>query len=193
MVQSPVKPLTLKEFLAQPETKPANEFINGQIIQKPMPQIKHGALQFELTTVINQTAKPKRIAYAVPELRCTFANRSLVPDIVVVRWGNLKREKDGSLADGFEESPAWVIEILSPDQSSSLVIEKILFCLQNGTEIGWLIDPYAKAITVFLCDQMPVVHLAILPDGQDQKKLPIISGLDELELTASDIFDLLKV
>ncbi|MEO0886876.1 MAG: Uma2 family endonuclease, partial [Cyanobacteria bacterium J06648_10] len=38
MVQAPTKPLTLDGFLALPETKPASEFINGRIIQKPMPQ-----------------------------------------------------------------------------------------------------------------------------------------------------------
>ena len=30
--------LTLAAFLEQPETKPASEFINGETIQKPMPQ-----------------------------------------------------------------------------------------------------------------------------------------------------------
>ncbi len=44
MVQSPVKVMTLAEFLLIPETKPANEFIDGQIIQKPMPQGKHSAV-----------------------------------------------------------------------------------------------------------------------------------------------------
>lgn len=41
MVQTPAKPLTLDEFLKLPETKPASEFIDGQIIQKAMPQGKH--------------------------------------------------------------------------------------------------------------------------------------------------------
>ncbi|MBC7971575.1 MAG: Uma2 family endonuclease, partial [Verrucomicrobia bacterium] len=31
------KPTTLEEFLKLPETKPASEYINGSIIQKPMP------------------------------------------------------------------------------------------------------------------------------------------------------------
>jgi Uma2 family endonuclease len=39
MVQTPQKRLTLEAFLAIPETKPASEFIDGQIIQKPMPQV----------------------------------------------------------------------------------------------------------------------------------------------------------
>jgi Uma2 family endonuclease len=38
MVQTPAKALALKEFLELPETKPASEYIDGHIIQKPMPQ-----------------------------------------------------------------------------------------------------------------------------------------------------------
>jgi Uma2 family endonuclease len=41
MVQTPSRTLTLAEFLQLPETKPASEYIDGQIIQKPMPQGKH--------------------------------------------------------------------------------------------------------------------------------------------------------
>ncbi len=38
MVTTPSKPITLEEFLALPETKPAREYIDGKILQKPMPQ-----------------------------------------------------------------------------------------------------------------------------------------------------------
>ena len=41
------KPITLEleDFLQQPDTQPASEFINGQITQKPMPQGDHSQLQ----------------------------------------------------------------------------------------------------------------------------------------------------
>ncbi len=48
--------ITLAEFLNLPETKPASEFINGRIYQKPMPQGKHSRLRFQLC---NQD-KPRR-------------------------------------------------------------------------------------------------------------------------------------
>ncbi len=48
MVQTPTKSLTLDEFLQLSETKPASEFIDGQIIQKPMPQGKHSTIQSDL-------------------------------------------------------------------------------------------------------------------------------------------------
>ena len=44
MVQVSTQPITLDEFLKQPETKPAAEYIEGQIIQKPMPQGKDSRL-----------------------------------------------------------------------------------------------------------------------------------------------------
>jgi len=78
MVQTPAKALTLDEFLQLPETKPASEFIDGQVIQKPMPQGKHSSVQLDLGTVINLALKPQHIARAYPELRCTYpvASRS---------------------------------------------------------------------------------------------------------------------
>jgi Uma2 family endonuclease len=83
MVQTPSKPLTLEKFLQLPETKPAREYIDGKIIQKPMPQGKHSTIQTEESAAINVILKPKGIAKAFTELRCTFGGRSIVPDISV--------------------------------------------------------------------------------------------------------------
>lgn len=48
MVQVPQKALSLEALLEMPETNPASEYVDGQIIQKPMPQGKHSSLQREL-------------------------------------------------------------------------------------------------------------------------------------------------
>ena len=60
MVQTPAKPLTLEAFLQQPETKPAREYIDGQIIQKPMPKAEHSVIQTDLASAINAVLKPNR-------------------------------------------------------------------------------------------------------------------------------------
>ena len=44
MIQTIPRLLTLSEFLNLPETEPASEYIDGQIIQKPMPQGKHSSI-----------------------------------------------------------------------------------------------------------------------------------------------------
>jgi Uma2 family endonuclease len=83
MVTTQSKPITLEEFLALPETKPESEYIDGKIIQKPMPKGKHSVIQGELVTALNSSLKPEKIARAFPELRCTFGGRSTVPDVTV--------------------------------------------------------------------------------------------------------------
>ncbi|MGC1305905.1 MAG: Uma2 family endonuclease, partial [Phormidesmis sp.] len=124
MVQALTKPLTLEAFLALPETKPANEYIDGQISQKPMPQGKHSALQSDLMALINLSVRTPKIARAFPELRCTFGGSSVVPDIAVFEWSRIQRDANGEIANVFPLAPDWAIEILSPGQSIAKVTKK---------------------------------------------------------------------
>jgi len=186
-IQAPA--LSLESFLALPETKPAQEYDRGTISQKPMPKGKHSIIQFELAAAINQLTKSNKIAYALPELRCTFGDRSIVPDIAVIRWQNLPIDEDGEIANQFSQAPDWIIEILSPDQSTTLLMEKIIFCLQAGTELGWLIDPGSKSVTVFTAG-LPQVYFA---DAKTQQNLTVIEEIKDWLVTASTIFDWLKV
>ena len=62
MVTTQSKQITLEEFLALTETKPASEYIDGKIIQKPMPKGKHSIIQAELIIALNSVLKPQKIA-----------------------------------------------------------------------------------------------------------------------------------
>jgi Uma2 family endonuclease len=148
MVQAVAKLLTLDEFLKLPETKPASEFIDGQIIQKPMPQAKHSAIQRDFIPAVNSILRPDRIARAFPELRCTFGARSIVPDSAVFTWERIQRDDTGKVINQVFVAPDWTIEILSPEQSQTKVVRNILHCLDHGTQMGWLIDPDEELIFV---------------------------------------------
>jgi Uma2 family endonuclease len=123
------QPITLEAFLKLPETKPASEYVDGQIIQKPMPKGRHSRLQGKLCQVINQVVEEKEIAYAFPELQCTFGGKSLVPDIAVFEWQRIPPMADGVVPDNFAVAPDWTIEILSPEQKPNRVIGNVLHCL----------------------------------------------------------------
>ena len=182
MVQIPSKTLTLGEFLELPETKPASEYIEGQIVQKPMPQGKHSAIQGEFVPAINRVVKPKRIARAFPELRCTFGDRSIVPDIVVFVWNRIPRDENGEVSHTFSAAPDWAIEILSLAQSQTRVTKNILHCLKHGTQMGWLIDPDERTVFVYRSRQETEVF-----DEPDQV-LPMPPFANELSLTIEDLF-----
>lgn len=183
MVQAPSKTITLAEFLQLPETKPAREYIDGQIIQKPMPQGKHSVIQGELVSVINGVVKRKRIARAFPELRCTFGGRSIVPDISVFLWNRIPRDKNGEVANAFLAAPDWTIEILSPTQSQTRVTKNIVHCLQHGTEVGWLVDPSEQTVLVYRLKQTPEV----LDEPDNIISVPPFAT--KLKITIKELFD----
>lgn len=177
----PLTQLTLEEFLAQPETEPASEYIDGRIYQKPMPQGEHSTLQGRLLAAINQVGIPEKIAHAFPELRCTFSGSAIVPDITVFEWQHIPRQPNGRIANKFEIHPDWVIEILSPDQSPSRVIRKITFCLKHGTKLGWFIEPEDESVMIFLPNQLPDVKYG-------DEKLPVLDVLGDWQLSVADVF-----
>jgi Uma2 family endonuclease len=182
MVQRPSKALTLAEFLQLPETKPASEYIDGQVVQKPMPQGKHSVIQGELVTVINGVVKSKRIARAFPELRCTFGGRSIVPDIAIFLWNRIPRDENGEVANAFPVTPDWTIKILSPDQSQTKVTKHILHCLKHGTQMGWLIDPDEQTVFIYRSKQETEVF------DEPEEVLPIPPFVSGLHLTVKDLF-----
>ncbi len=186
MVQAPEKILTLEEFLKLPETKPASEYINGQVIQKPMPQGKHSKLQARLVITINHLVEEPQIAQAFPELRCTFGGRSIVPDVAVFTWERIPVDENGDIANVFPSAPDWTIEILSPDQNQTKVTNNILHCLNHGTRLGWLIDPEVRGVLVFPPGEQPR-----LLDKEDEL-LPVPDFV-ELRLTVGDLFGWLKL
>ncbi|HAX89235.1 MAG TPA: hypothetical protein DCY91_23995 [Cyanobacteria bacterium UBA11370] len=214
------QPLTLEEFLKFPETKPASEFIKGEIVQKPMPQGEHSRLQFKFCAVVNEVAEPEKIAIAFPELRCTFRGDSIVPDVAVFWWERIPVRPPGRIANRFEIHPDWSIEILydvrlitlnkispslplslsppqslfrviqpdmilSPDQSQTKVLGKLLHCSQHGTELGWLIDPEEESILVVFPEQ----RVQLL---RGNAQLPILEGIS-LELTVEQVFSWLTL
>lgn len=185
MVQSPVKLLTLAEFLRLPETKPASEFFEGQIRQKPMPSGKHSSIQTELAALINQALRKQRLGRAFTELRCSFGGRSIVPDIAVFEWSRIARDGNGEVADRLEEAPGWAIEILSPQQSQTQVTKKLLFCLAQGSSLGWLVDPAEQ--TVFVYGDGGRVQ--VFEAGAQGLPVPEFAGV--LRLTVADLFGLL--
>ncbi|MCF4969576.1 Uma2 family endonuclease [Nostoc sp. CMAA1605] len=183
MVQTPSKNLTLEEFLELPDTKPTREYIDGQIIHKPMPQGEHSTIQGELIITINGVTKPQKVARAFPELRCIFAGRAIVPDVSVFLWDRVPRNENGSVANVFALAPDWIIEILYPDQSQSKLIAKILHFLKHGTQMGWLIDPSERVVFVYFSNQPPELF------DQAEHLLPVPSFASDLQLTIGNLFD----
>ena len=182
-----VPPLTLATFLQEPETNPPLEYVNGQVCPKPMPKGKHSILQTRLVSAINQQGLPDRCAHGFTELRCTVGDRSLVPDLSIFTWSRIPLTPEGEIADHFEIAPDWMIEILSPNQSQTRVIDNILYLLNHGTVLGWLIDPSERTILTFQRQQQPFLYAA------DTDLLPILTALDPWTISLGQIFSWMRL
>jgi Uma2 family endonuclease len=175
---------TLGEFLKLPyiNESPAWEYINSEVVQKAMGGGKHSLLQKRLVAAIDAAGSNYE---AFPELRCTFGDRSVVPDVAVVANDKLPLDENGDIiSTGIEFAPPWVIEILSPDQSQTKVTGNILHCLRNGSQLGWLIDPSERSIIVYPADSLPSLLREI-------DILPVLEDFN-LVLCVDDVFAWLK-
>lgn len=172
-----IQRVTVQEFLQFPniEESPAWELVEGIPCQKPMPTLYHSRLQKGLVAIIDNA---KSSYEAFPELRCILSKNSVVPDITVVHSSRIPIKNEP-----LSMAPDWVIEILSPDQSTTKVIAKIQSCLEEGTQLGWLIDCEEQVVMVFWCDR----PLQLL---RGDVILPVLPDI-LLPLTVEQIFNLL--
>jgi Uma2 family endonuclease len=186
MVQSPVRHITLEEFLALPDTKPASEYIDGEIIQKPMPQGQHSIIQGSLLVEFTLAWRGRGIAQAFPELRCSFGGRAIVPDLVVFEDAKIPYDENGDIENVFSIAPDWTIEILSPDQSTTKVLKNINHCLAHGTKMGWLIIPADRSVFVIEVDR------TIQIVDELNTILPVPEFAASIQLTVEQLFSWIK-
>ena len=160
---------SLTEFLSQSdiETSPAWEFIDGNSIQKPMPTLFHSRLQRNLVNYINRNTEQLE---AIQELRCIIPPYSPVPDIAVITRDRLIEEDEA-----FQGSPDWLIEILSRGQSPVTLQNKILHCLNHGTQLAWLIDLTRQQIWVWEGESLPNIY-------SNQDSLPTLENVPSLSV-----------
>jgi Uma2 family endonuclease len=129
-----------------------------------------------LVTAIDNTHSPYE---ALPELRCILSQNSIVPDITIIHQSRIPTNNEP-----IKGAPNWLIEILSPDQSTTKLIAKIQTCLNEGTQLGWLIDSQEAVIMIFLPNQM-------LQLFSGDRLLPVLNEIS-LQLTPNQIFGWLQ-
>jgi Uma2 family endonuclease len=181
---SPIQILTVEEFLKLPyiEDSPAWEYADGVATQKPMPKTRHSLLQKRLLAEIDAHSETYT---AFPELRCTFAGRSVVPDVAVIAWERIQINSMGEPEDHFVEAPDWAVEILSPDQKANRVIDNLLHCMKYGCQLGWMLDPDDYSVLIFAPQQDPKVCRGSCP-------LQVLEEVN-LDITAEQVFSWLKI
>ncbi len=71
---------------------------------------------------------------------------------------------------------------MSPNQSQTKVTRNILHCLDNGTQLNWLIDPSEQSILVYFPKQQPAFFEATTDI------LPVPDFAQAFQLTVGELF-----
>jgi len=112
--------------------KPACEYLDGVLRQKPMPTWDHGFTQSRVGQLINENF-PDFAAASEITVRLS-ETRFLVPDVIAQRKTDLQRP--------YPTQPVHlVVEILSPEDRMSDVIAKCEQYHAWGVRYCWIIDP----------------------------------------------------
>jgi Uma2 family endonuclease len=94
--------ITLEQFLRLPyiEESPACNYINGEAIEKPMGGAKHSLLQKLLVVFISVLGTHYE---AFPELRCSYGERLVVADVMVISTNQIPLNENGDTPFSLKE------------------------------------------------------------------------------------------
>lgn len=128
---------------------PSYEIIRGEKFMLPAPNLDHSDIIFKLAYTIGGYLMEKNFGYVFTDnVDVHFSDGSLYkPDLCVVLKSN---EKILASRKAIYGAPDMVVEVLSKStRRNDLTIKKDTYEAQGVREY-WIIDPYMKAISVYL-------------------------------------------
>ena len=174
--------MTLEEFLALPEQKPALEFDGKVVTRKMAPTFDHIELQAIFREAFNDAAREHELGRTFFEGHIHFANLVRAPDVGYYCLEHL-RILPGGRYDRTQGIPDIAVEIVSPKQSVTSLIRK---CqneyLAHGAQIALVVDPDDEAILAFRPGQ-PVRVL------QGDDRIDVDDVLPGVTLTVRALFE----
>jgi len=129
--------ISLEQYFASP-TKPASEYIAGELFPKAMLSNLHSDLQFWIAQLLFELfGKPRHRIRTEQNLQLA-ENVILIPDVCVLT----RDSRDPGLA--IQESPLLCVEILSPSDGFSFTVRKCKRYLSWGVPFCWILDPQSR-------------------------------------------------
>ncbi len=151
-VQVPVE-----EYLQTSFDGPDSEYVDGEIVERAVPDLLHARVQFRFAGIFYELEK-RHSFYAVTELRHKLRETRYRISDVAVFAGDPPAER-------FPSTPPYIaIEILSLDDRFSEVLQKLDEYRAWGVPHIWLADPHLRRFLVYGAAGLGEVTEFRLPD-----------------------------
>ena len=150
MIAAAQPTLTVDEFMARHGGELGVDLVRGQVVRYPMPGAKHGVVCVNAAAIVREFARAHKTGR-------TMGNDTLIritpdtargADVCYLSYARLP--KDRPLPDGpLELAPDLAVEVRSPSDLWTDVIEKVLDYLRVGVPVVVVLDPKTESASVF--------------------------------------------
>ena len=139
--------MTFSEFEGMPEpVNGRNELHNGELIFVAPPILEHYLIQRRLRKLLEREAADQGEVEIEMAIQATAEHNYRVADVAFMthqRWAKVLVEN--KIIQG---APDLVIEVLSPTNTSSEILDQEALCLENGSKQFWIVDPERQQVKV---------------------------------------------
>ena len=136
--------MTLEEFLENDVE--GYEYVKGELVPMPGTSREHGEISVNVILPLGSHIRENQLG-RVYTADTTFqvGERVAKPDVAFVSTERLTGDKK----KGLPIPPDLAVEVVSPSDVLSRIVEKAFNYLVAGTRLVWVIEPTAKTVTVY--------------------------------------------
>ena len=136
--------MTLEEFL-QSDLE-GYEYVNGELIPKRPTSLNHGKIISKLLLRLLPHVYENELGDVYPaDTGFRVGERLLVPDIAFMSHARIPDDMDKASPI----PPDLAVEVVSPTDVLSRLVEKAFAYLEAGTHLVWVIEPKSKMVLVY--------------------------------------------
>ena len=176
----PKPKLTYEDYASLPDDERC-ELIDGELIPMPSPKKIHQRLILDLSWILRRLEEMGLGELFIAPFDVILSATNVVqPDLIFVSSARAHIITE----DNIRGAPDLVVEILSPSTAGYDRTTKRNLYARHGVREYWLIDPYAKTITVLILGANGYNTHAVYGEG-DTLTSPTLAGF---ALNLSDLF-----
>jgi Uma2 family endonuclease len=160
------KLMTFAEFEQLPNTPEGFPFElrHGELVKLVFPKMKHSRVQSQLRRLLERAAGQAGIVEKEVGFRPVPEHEYRIADVAFISKGRWDTAEDYLFG-----APEIVIEVLSPSNTATEMLDKEKLCLENGCLEFWIVDPTLRLVKVSTPDSRAITYSA----GQE---IPLFFG-----------------
>ena len=142
--------MSFAEFERLPDTRQGRqELRHGELATMPPAKLIHYHTQRRLRRLLEAAMGSGWEIDIEMEFRPTTDRECWIADVAAVESGRYEADRSVEYIQG---SPELVVEVLSPSNTATEMLDRRDVCLQNGAREFWLVDPARKIVDVLTRD-----------------------------------------